>query len=80
MLSATKNKATQAKRTQEIKIGESIITVKPYILPHYNKFITRFENFEEICSNYEQKKNIKVIRLNDGEAILIENNNVEIIK
>lgn len=33
----TKNKATQAKRTQEIKIGESIITVKPYILPHYNK-------------------------------------------
>lgn len=50
------------------------------ILPHYNKFITRFENFEEICSNYEQKKNIKVIRLNDGEAILIENNNIEIIK
>ena len=33
----TKNKATQAKRTQKIKIGESIITVKPYILPHYNK-------------------------------------------
>lgn len=33
----TKNKATQAKRTQEIKIGESIIKVKPYILPHYNK-------------------------------------------
>lgn len=33
----TKNKATQAKRTQEIKIGEFIIKVKPYILPHYNK-------------------------------------------
>ena len=49
------------------------------VLPHYSKFIDRFDNFEEICSTYEKDKNIKVIRLNDGDAILIDGNNVKIV-
>ena len=49
------------------------------ILPHYSKFHDRFDNFEEICSTYEKEKNIKVIRLNDGDAILIDGNNVKIV-
>lgn len=49
------------------------------ILPHYSKFLDRFDNFEEICSTYEKEKNIKVIRLNDGDAILIDGNNVKIV-
>ena len=44
------------------------------VLPHYSKFINKFENFEEKCFLYEKEKNVKVIRLNDGEAILIDNN------
>ena len=49
------------------------------VLPHYSKFIDRFDNFEEICSTYEKDKNIKVIRLNDGDAIFIDGNNVKIV-
>lgn len=41
------------------------------ILPHYNKFINRFDRFEEKCQEYEVKNNIKVVRLNDGEGIVI---------
>lgn len=49
------------------------------VLPHYSKFIDRFDNFEEICSTYEKDKNIKVIRLNDGDAIFIDGDNVKFI-
>ena len=50
------------------------------VLPHYSNFIKRFEKFEELCSNYEKEKNINVIRLNDGEAIIINDNEIEVIK
>ncbi len=43
------------------------------ILPHYNKFINRFDRFEERCQEYEEKNNIKVVRLNDGEGIILTN-------
>ena len=41
------------------------------ILPHYNKFINRFNRFEQRCQEYEEKYNIKVVRLNDGEGIIL---------
>ena len=50
------------------------------ILPHYSKFSKRYAAFEEKCSEYEKKLNCKVIRLNDGEGIIIEENNTDIIK
>ncbi len=50
-----KNKATQARRTQEIKIGESIITVKPYILPHYNKLTE--EDLKKVGGKEDLRKN-----------------------
>ena len=49
------------------------------VLPHYSKFIDRFDNFEEICSTYEKDKNIKVIRLNEGDDIFIDGDNVKFI-
>lgn len=51
----TKNKATQAKRTQEIKIGESIIKVKPYILPHYNKLSE--DDLKKVAGKEDLRKN-----------------------
>ncbi len=42
------------------------------ILPHYSKFLRRFDRFEEKCKEYEQKYNTNVIRLNDGDGIVIE--------
>lgn len=42
------------------------------VLPHYSKFLSRFEQFEEICCSYEKDHNVKVVRLNDGEAVFID--------
>lgn len=50
------------------------------ILPHYSKFTKRYVNFEERCLEYELANNCKVVRLNDGEGIIIENERVNIIK
>lgn len=41
------------------------------VLPHYSKFLQRFEGFEEKCAAYEKKYGREVIRLNDGEGVVI---------
>lgn len=41
------------------------------VLPHYRKFIKRFPDFEERCAQYETHTNSQVIRLSDGEGVLI---------
>ena len=42
------------------------------VLPHYSKYLTRFEGFEEKCCAYEKANNVNVIRINDGEGVLID--------
>jgi dipeptidase E len=42
------------------------------ILPHCNKFLTRYDKFEERAKEYEQEHKRTLTRLNDGEAIFIE--------
>lgn len=49
---------------------------KVEVLPHYNKFITRFEQFEERCSAYEKEHNTIVIRLNDGDGVIVDGEEV----
>lgn len=41
------------------------------ILPHYNKFLSRFERFEERASEYEKANNCNAIRINDGQAVFV---------
>ena len=50
------------------------------LLPHYSKFLNRYENFEEKCSEYEQRKGCRIIRLNDGEGIFVSEESVTIVK
>ena len=45
---------------------------KVQVLPHYNKLLTKFEQFEEKCRIYEKEHNVKVIRINDGDGVLID--------
>lgn len=45
---------------------------KVQVLPHYSKFISRFEKFEEKCCIYEKEHNVNVIRINDGEGVFID--------
>ena len=42
------------------------------VLPHYGKFISRFEQFEEKCRTYEKTHNVNVIRINDGEGVFVD--------
>lgn len=44
-----------------------------HILPHYSKFEKRFTGLEEMCKAYEQEHNCSIVRLNDGDGIIIEN-------
>lgn len=44
------------------------------VLPHHSKFLARFEQFEEKCCIYEKEHNVNVIRINDGDGVLIDNN------
>ena len=51
----TKNRATQIKRTQEIKINDATILVKPFVLPHYNKLTE--EDLKKVGGKEDLKKN-----------------------
>lgn len=42
------------------------------VLPHYSKFLTRFDQFEEKCCTYEKENNVEVIRINDGDGVFID--------
>lgn len=42
------------------------------VLPHYSKFLSRFDGFEEKCCEYEKEHNVNVIRINDGEGVFID--------
>lgn len=41
------------------------------ILPHYQRYQSRFDRFEERAKEYERENNCTLIRLNDGEAIFL---------
>ena len=51
-----------------------------YILPHYSKFLNRFERFEERCGEYERSRQVQVIRLNDGEGVLIDGEDIAVCR
>ena len=50
------------------------------ILPHYSRFLTRYERFEETCARYERETSCQVIRINDGEGILIRSGLQDVIR
>ena len=49
------------------------------ILPHYQRFIERFEHFEERAKSYETNNNCKVIRIDDGQGVLVFEDSFKII-
>ena len=59
---------------------KGIELTKVEVLPHYGKFKKRFDRFEERCSSYEEAHGIEVIRINDGEGVLVCGNEVEICR
>lgn len=53
---------------------------KVEVLPHYSKFISRFDGFEATCTEYEKRHSVQVIRLNDGDAVFIGNDEERILR
>lgn len=50
------------------------------ILPHYSKFVSRYNGFEEKCRQYEQANRCTVVRLNDGEGVIVDGANVTVVR
>lgn len=50
------------------------------ILPHYSKFKTRYHALEEKCVSYEKQNHCSVIRLDDGDAVIISDGVQTIIR
>ncbi|MBR3592006.1 MAG: Type 1 glutamine amidotransferase-like domain-containing protein [Clostridia bacterium] len=51
-----------------------------HIIPHYNKFLKLFDKLEDICQAYEQEHNCSIVRLDDGDGIIIDNGIETLIK
>lgn len=49
------------------------------LLPHYSKYLSRFEQFEERARKYETENNCKVLRINDGQAVFLYEDGYEIV-
>ena len=49
------------------------------LLPHYSKYMTRFDRFEERAREYEIANDCNVIRINDGQAVIVTNDNYLVI-
>ncbi len=43
-----------------------------HIIPHYGKFLHRYEAFEEKLRRYEADNNCTLVRLNDGDGMLFQ--------
>lgn len=46
------------------------------VLPHCDRFLTRFADFEQTCRAYERERGVRVMRLNDGDGVLIDGESV----
>lgn len=42
------------------------------VLPHYSRYLSRFNKFEEKAKLYEIENNCEVIRINDGQVVIVD--------
>ena len=40
------------------------------MIPHYHRFIEKFDNFEQRIANYERENRCEVLRIDDGEGVI----------
>ncbi len=74
------NEYTPEMNTVGIKDLSGLQLTNAEVLPHYSRFINRFEHFEERCAVYEKENYTNVIRLNDGDGLFIEGKNQLLIR
>ena len=49
------------------------------ILPHYHKFVKRYERCEERIIEYENKHHCNLIKIDDGQAVFINDNYYRVV-
>lgn len=74
------NKYTPEMNIVGIKDLSGLQLTNTEVLPHYSKFISSFENFEEKCAAYEKEYHTNIIRLNDGDGLFINGKNQLLIR
>ncbi|MBR1584396.1 MAG: hypothetical protein IJ662_02520 [Clostridia bacterium] len=50
------------------------------MLPHYSRYLQRFDRFEETCAAYEAWHHVQVIRLNDGDGVILHQGQKTIVR
>ena len=50
------------------------------VLPHYSRFLARFDGFEDTCRAYEEAHGITVLRLNDGDGVIIQDDEIQLVQ
>lgn len=67
-----------AKMNENVQLTDlsGVSLTKVNICPHYSRFINRYNNFEERICKVENKYNISIARINDGEAIIVDNGKI----
>lgn len=74
------NEYTPEMNLVELKDLSALKLTDIEVLPHYDRFLSRFEHFEETCAKHEADTGVAVVRLNDGDAVLIRGTEKEIIR
>ena len=50
------------------------------VLPHYSRFLTRFDGLEDTCRAYEKAHGVTVRRLNDGDGVIIQDDEIRLVQ
>lgn len=50
------------------------------VLPHYEACLKRFDRLEQTCQAYEREHSVKIIRLYDGDGVLIDGDAIDLCR
>lgn len=74
------NRYTPEMNTPSLTDLRALALTDVQVLPHYSKFLKRFERYEETCRDYERTHQVTVLRLSDGEGCLIDGETVTVCR
>ncbi len=57
--------------------GMSLTNIE--ILPHYTRYLSKFDRFEEIAAEYEMENDCKILRIDDGQGVFVGEAGYELI-
>lgn len=71
---------TPEMNTVGLRSLEALALTQLEVLPHYSRFIRKIPEFESKCREYEDRNGRAVIRLNDGDAVLVSGEESAVVR